>query len=132
MLRSATPKHLSSRGSVISPRQVNTVHEAGNAAYLGRSRARTLRLLPDGTVFSDRARQKVCAYERGWEYAQAQLVRFGAEPLGPNEDGRTWLAHWLPRLTRPLSHPGNHRYAWALAGQRMTSIGPYPKKPGTG
>lgn len=115
-------------GRIIFPGHVGTIYQAGNATYLGRGKARTLRVLPDGTVFSDRARQKVCAREQGWGYAQAQLVRFGADALGPDDDGRAWLARWLPRLTRPLSHPGNHRYAWALAGRRLTSTGPYPKK----
>lgn len=115
-------------GRLIFPGHVGTIYQAGNAAYLGRGRARTLRLLPDGTVFSERARQKVCAHEQGREYAQAQLVRFGADPLGPADDGRAWLARWLPRLTRPLRHPGNHRYAWALAGPRLTSAASYPKR----
>ncbi len=119
-------------GRLIFPGHVGTIYQAGNAAYLGRGQARTLRLLPDGAVFSDRARQKVCAHERGWEYAQAQLVRFGAETLGPEDDGREWLGRWLPRLTRPLPHPGNHRYAWALAGPPLTSRGSYPKQSFTG
>jgi hypothetical protein len=72
--------------------------------------------LPDGTVFPEHARQKVCTRERGWQYSQGQLVQFGAEPLGPDDDGRAWLAHWLPLLTRRMPHPGNYRYAWSLAG----------------
>ncbi len=113
---------------LIFPGHVGTIYQAGNAAYLGRGRARTLRLLPDATAFSDRALQKVRGHERGWEYAAAQLVRFGADPLGAAEDGAAWLARWLPRLSRPLRHPGNHRYAWALSGPRLESLERYPKK----
>jgi hypothetical protein len=105
-----------------------TIYQAGNAAYLGRGTARTLRLLPDGSVFSDRAIQKIRRREQGWEYASQQLVTFGALPL-PAQDSRQWLAHWLPRLTRPLRHPGAHRYAWTLIGRRLESTHPYPKKP---
>jgi hypothetical protein len=112
----------------VTPGHVGTVYQALNAAFLGRGKARTLRLLPDGTVFSERAIQKVRGREQGWQYAQAQLVKFGAAPLGEAEQGGQWLATWLPRLTRPLRHPGNYRYAWALDGSRMESIAPYPKK----
>jgi hypothetical protein len=116
-------------GRLVFPGHTGTIYQAGNATYLGRGTARTLRLLPDGTVFSDRAQQKVRAREQGWEYASAQLVQFGASPLRPQGDSRAWLAHWLSLLTRPLRHPGNHRYAWALDGpNRLRSLGPYPKK----
>ncbi len=115
-------------GRLLFPGHVGTIYQASNAAYLGRSEARTLRLLPDATVYSARALQKVRGRERGWEYAAAQLVRYGAEPLGYGEDSRAWLARWLPRLTRPLYHASNHRYAWALSRERLTSTGPYPKK----
>jgi hypothetical protein len=115
-------------GRLVFPGHVGTIYQAGNATYLGRGRPRTLRLLPDGTVFSDRAIQKVPSREQGWEYASAQLVKFGANPLGAEDDGRAWLARWLPLLTRPMTHPGNHRYAWALAGGPLVSTSPYPKK----
>jgi hypothetical protein len=115
-------------GRLVFPGHIGTIYQASNAVYLGRGRARTLRVLPDGTVFSDRALQKVRAREQGWEYASAQLVKFGADPLGAEDDGRAWLARWLPLLTRPMRHPGNYRYAWALAGIRLENLAPYPKK----
>jgi hypothetical protein len=115
-------------GRLVFPGHVGTIYQAGNAAYLGRGEARTLRLLPDATAYSARAIQKVRGRERGWEYAAAQLARFGAEPLDPWQDSRAWLAGWLPRLTRPLRHAGNHRYAWALSDAQLTSTAPYPKK----
>src|SRR5262245_12097836 len=115
-------------GRLVFPGHIGTIYQASNAVYLGRGKARTLRVLPDGTVFSDRAQQKIRTREQGWEYASAQLVKFGADQLGAEDDGRVWLARWLPLLTRPMKHPGNHRYAWALAGARMESVAPYPKK----
>jgi hypothetical protein len=116
-------------GRLIFAGHVGTIYAAGNAAYLGRGKARTLRLLPDGTVFSDRAIQKIRSREQGWEYASNQLVSVGAEHFPADEDPRQWVARWLPRLTRPLKHPGTHRYAWALTGGRLESTHPYPKKP---
>lgn len=115
-------------GRTVMPGHVGVVYQSLNAAKLGRSKPRTLRILPDGTTFSDRAAQKIRHREQGWQYAQAQLVGFGADPLGADEQGRVWLARWLPLLTRSLRHPGNHRYAWALAGPRLTSTEPYPKQ----
>jgi hypothetical protein len=116
-------------GRLVFPGHVGTIYQAANSAYLGRGTARTLRLLPDATVLSPRALQKVRGRDRGWEYAAAQLVRFGADPLVAGEDGRAWRARWLPRLTRPLRHPGTHRYAWTLGGARLESAAPYPKRP---
>jgi hypothetical protein len=115
-------------GRVVMPGHVGTVYQALNAAILGRSKPRTLRILPDGTTFSERAIEKIRSRDQGWEYAVRQLVRFGAEPLGPVEQGAGWLSRWLPRLTRPLRHPGNHRYAWSFDGRRLGSTGLYPKR----
>ncbi len=106
---------------------IGTIYQAHNARYLGRSTARTLKLLPDGSVFSDRAAQKIRAAERGHQYAAAQLEVAGAVPLD-GQDPRAWLAHWLPRITRPLHHPGNHKYAWALDNRANLPVSlAYPK-----
>lgn len=114
-------------GQFIMPGHVGTIYQALNAVKLGRSAKRILRILPDGTTFSDRAASKIRNRESGWQYAQSQLVRFGAEPLEWDQQGREWLAEWLPRLTRPLRHPGNHRYAWTLTGKRLEGGEKYPK-----
>lgn len=42
------------------------------------------------------------------------LERFGALHLDEEQDARAWADLWLPRLTRPLRHPGCHKYAWGL------------------
>lgn len=122
-------------GALVFPRHVEGVYQALNALYLGATK-RTLHLLPDGTVFSARAAQKVRAQERGWKYAVAQLVAAGAPK--PKDNVRAWLAEWLPRVTRPLRHPGNFRYAWTLRrrdrkhlrlpqGVSLEQLPPYPK-----
>ncbi len=101
-------------GTSTHPGHVGTIYQAHNGVYLGRGTARVLRLLPDGTTFSARALQKIRRRERGWHYAASVLERFGASALAESADPAAWLAAWIPRLTRPLAHPGNHKYAWAI------------------
>lgn len=107
---------------------VGTVYQALNGVYLGRATKRTLHLLPDGTVFSARAMQKVRKLERGWRYAVDMLLAFGA----PQFEGlsREWLTRALAAVTRRARHPGNHRYAWALNRRdrrHLPESQPYPK-----
>lgn len=118
----------SSDGRIVLPGHVGTIYAAHNGVYMGRATSRTLRLLPDGTVFNDRTVQKIRAMERGWEGAVETLRGYGAGPL--LEDSREWLRQWLPRVTRPLRHLGNHRYAWALDRRLRRALPtsmPYPK-----
>jgi hypothetical protein len=116
-------------GRTVMPGHVGLIYQAHNGAYLGRGKARTLRLLDDGTVFNERAAAKVRGRERGWRAAAARLQTFGAD--GPWDDTAAWLAHWLGRLTRPLRHPGNFKYAWVLPrrARRASPLHslPYPK-----
>lgn len=119
-------------GRLVFPGHVGTIYQAHNGAYLGRGKARLLRLLPDARVFSERAISKVRSMERGWRHCAAQLEAAGAAPIGePDAAGaRDWLATWLPRVTRPFRHPGTHRYAWSL-DRRMVwrpERLPYPKR----
>lgn len=117
-------------GRVVHPGHVGTIYQATNGVYLGRSKRRTLLVLPDGTVMSERAVQKIRNRERGWKHAARVLVRHGADELGDHHDSQAWLVRWLPALTRRLNHPGNHRYAWALERKLRSSlqaVGPYPK-----
>src|SRR5215469_3275819 len=92
------------QGDIVVRGHLGTVFQAHNGVYLGRATARTLRLLLDGRVLSDRAIQKIRSGEQGWRYAAAELSRFGAPSVG--EDRRVWLSQWLPQFTRPLRHPG--------------------------
>lgn len=114
-------------GALVFPGHIGTIYQAHNAAYVGRGTARTLRILPDGTVMSARALQKIRAGERGWRSAAQQLERWGASSC-QDVDRRGWLRTWLPQLTRPLRHPGNHKYAWPLDRRLMAVSGPYPKR----
>lgn len=121
-------EQISQAGEAVFPGHIGTIYQATNAVYAGRSTARTLRLLPNGAVFSARAAQKIRKQECGWSYAAEQLVGAGAPPvLG---DPREWLRTWLPRVTRTLRHPGNHRYLFGLtraAKKRLPAPLPYPK-----
>jgi hypothetical protein len=124
-------RRLNRFGVAVFGGHVGTVYQAHNAAYLGRGTPRTLALLPDGHVFSERAQQKVRAAERGVRYAVTQLVECGAEPPSswePEQLG-AWLRAWKARLCRPLRHYGNHKYAWALSRHVCLPPSlPYPKQ----
>lgn len=121
-------------GETLFKGHVGTVYQALNAVYTGRGKARTLRLLPDGTVFSERAMSKVRSGERGMVYAAQQLIQAGA-PKVPiehlsEEERRAWLRAAVESVTRPLKHAGNHRYAWTLQKRDRKFLPaslPYPK-----
>lgn len=115
-------------GTIVHKGHVGTIYQAFNGIYLGRSKPRTIHFLPDGSVLNDRTIQKIRALERGWRYGTELLERFGANPL--TGDPGQWLREWLPRLTRTVRHPGNHKYAWALDRAAQKSIPPslpFPK-----
>ena len=122
-------------GSTVMPGHVGIVYQATNAAYLGRSNARSLVLLPDATVLTARAISKLCRLERGHEYVERRLVALGAEPRGGREP-RAWLEDALRAIgARHFRHPGNFRYARATgdrsARRRVRIAGaarPYPKR----
>lgn len=117
-------------GEAVFPGHIGTIYQAHNALYLGRRQdLRTVYLLPDGAVFSDRAAQKIRTMDRGCEYAAAQLERAGAEPFD-REDARSWLSRAMSQVTRRTRRRGNHKYAWALdkrMARHMPAGLPYPK-----
>lgn len=118
-------------GRIVFAGHIGTIYQAFNARYLGRGEPQTLRLLPDGRVFHRYARAKIRARAKGWEYAAALLEAFGAPRLTADMDARAWVDEWVPRLTRPMRHRGNHKYAWALhrgARRAMPEARPYPKR----
>ncbi len=118
-------------GGLVCPGHVGTIYQAHNGVYLGRSPGRRLLLLPDGHVLHHRALQKIRARERGWRYAAALLEAHGASRLSDSDNATKWLARWLPRLTRSVRHPGNHKYAWSLDRrwrQCLPPTLPYPKR----
>jgi hypothetical protein len=121
-------------GTTVFPGHVGTIYQAKGARYLDVTEARTLRILPDGTVFSNFSSGKIRRGLRGWRSSAAELERFGADPLAgvDDEDERiAWLEKWRDLLTRPMRHPGLHRYAWNLDPTAAIPHGPdrpYPKK----
>lgn len=118
-------------GRVILGGHVGTIYQSVNGVYLGRGDARTLHILPDGRSFNHRAAQKIRRREQGWRYAAQQLEVHGAAPLTEEMDSAAWLKTWLPRLTRPLRHRGNHKYAWPIdraIRKHLPKSLPYPKK----
>ena len=115
-------------GTVVFKGHIGTIYQACNGVYLGRSNARTIHALPDGSILSARTIQKIRAQEHGWKYGTEILQRFGASPLTDNP--ATWLAYWLPKVTRSFRHPGNHKYAWPLdrSTSRLMPVSlPFPK-----
>lgn len=122
-------------GEVVFAGHIGTIYQASNAHYTGTGTPRTIYLLPDGSVFSDRAISKIRAQERGHEYAEAMLVRWGARVRRAGERPHSWLAEAFDQVgMRRVRHPGNHRYLFALGdrrARRSVAIGyaqvPYPK-----
>ena len=124
-------------GEIILPGHVGIVYQALGAVYAGRSTARTLRLLPDGTVLNDRTVQKIRRQEQGHRYAEARLVAAGAAPLRPGQDPVVWLGRAFADVgVRLLRHGGAHRYLFPIgtpadrrAVRRSLNVtGPYPKQ----
>lgn len=126
-LSDPTPR-TSASGAVVFGGHVGTIYQASNAVYTGRASPQTLRLLPDGSVFSNRAASKIRKSERGWRYAVEQLVAHGApEPRG---DLHAWLREVVPTVTRAMRHHGNHRYLFGLsraAKRTLPASLAYPK-----
>ncbi|MGW0366872.1 hypothetical protein [Streptomyces sp. NPDC002990] len=101
--------HPMSRAHPFTPGHVGTIYAATNAVYAGRATARTVKLLPDGTVFHDRAAQKIRRQEQGCEYAAAQLTALGASRPRPGCDPSVWLREALATVgARNVRHRGAH------------------------
>lgn len=102
-------------GRLVVPGHVGTIYQATNARYLGRGTARTLRLLPDGTVLNARSAQKVRSQEQGHEHIERLLVTHGAVARARGEDPTAWLGRALVQAgSRCVRHAGNHRYAFVV------------------
>ncbi|MET8572982.1 hypothetical protein [Streptomyces sp. NPDC004783] len=126
-------------GTLVMPGHVGTIYAATNALYTGRATARTVKLLPDGTVFHDRTAQKIRRQEQGHEYAAAQLIALGAPRPRPGCDPARWLREALAAVgARNVRHRGAHRWVFRLGRTRrerediklgVPSLRPYPKRP---
>ncbi len=104
---------------------IGTIYQALNGRYTGRTNPASLRLLPDGSVLSNRTQGKLVRGERGQSTAVAQLVRFGATAPTDGEDTLEWLRRWRGELTRAFRHYGNHRYMWMIDKRRERELVPY-------
>lgn len=116
------------------PGHVGIVYQASNARYCGRATARTVTMLPDGTILNGRSMQKIRRQERGHDHVERLLRVHGAPVMAAGEKPTAWLARALDDIgARSLRHAGNHRYAFAIGpGRRHIRIGhdarPYPKE----
>lgn len=131
-------KRLDAAGRVTCQGHCGGVYKALRARYTGRGKRRTLTILPDGHVFSDRAAQKIRAQEKGYHACEEVLVRMGATPRRDSQDGAEWLKTALVQVhASQVRHPGNHRYLFPLGEndkERATipiglEVQPYPKRP---
>ena len=121
-----TPR-TTSTGNTIFSGHIGNIYQASNAAYLGRSKARILRLLPDSTVLHERAQSKIRHRSKGYASVIDLLIRHGATAPRDTENLNNWLTYWRDQITRPLKHPGNLKYAWVLQGRHALQGGVYPK-----
>jgi hypothetical protein len=131
-------------GRLLMPGHVGHVYRVTGGRYLGRGTARTITLLPDGTVLTARAQSKVRRGERGAAGVRARLVALGARPLadmvaehariGVDLTPAAWLDHALAQVgARQVRHRGCHRFVWPVGDRgwrRRCPIGlvelPYP------
>ncbi|MER7982437.1 hypothetical protein [Streptomyces sp. NPDC095817] len=106
-------------GVLVMPGHVGTIYAATNAVYAGRATPRTVKLLPDGTVFNDRTAQKIRRQEQGYRYAQEQLIALGAPRPRSGVNPAVWLREALAAVgTRNVRHRGPHRWVFRLGRTR--------------
>jgi len=86
----------SAEGHVVHNGHIGVMYAATSGLYTGRSTARTLRLLPDGSVFSERAIQKI----RSGERARATRANglFSSARRHPTEIGKSGYERGSPAL----------------------------------
>ncbi len=119
-------------GKPIRRGHVGGIYQGTGGDHIGKTNPKTLRVFPDGIVLSNRAMGKIVQEDTGEDYAEGQLVAYGAKPMDPGEDLQAWLDTWRERLTVPQRHYGNYRYLWALDDRRRAEVlrfptFPYPK-----
>lgn len=123
-------------GGIILPGHVGSVYAALNSKCLGRGTARTLQIMANGHVASERSLSKIRNDERGREYATRQLLAAGAPQRAKGEDPRDWLRR-LSRegFLRKTRHPGNWIYSFPLtrsarrAANDLVSVDPPKRDP---
>lgn len=137
VLSFADPLERVAGGVVVKPAHWGTIYQASNALHVGRSGPRTHLIAPDGRPISPRALSKLRKGERGWRYAERQLLEQGAPPRGDGES----LVAWLRRVRRAdgfssQRHQGNLAYVFglddmaraALRAHHVDRLEPYPRR----
>jgi hypothetical protein len=123
-------------GRLVIPGHRGVAYQAKGAVALGRLRAETALVLPDGTSLDRRALSKLRRDECGHGYVERRVVAFGAPRRRFGESGQDYLARALPAAgVLALRHGGCYRYAFRLGTTRAeratVRIGlpasPYPK-----
>ncbi|WP_432156218.1 hypothetical protein [Streptomyces sp. bgisy153] len=126
-------------GTLTAIGHIGRIYQATNATYTGRAAARTITLLPDGTLLHERAAQKIRRQEQGHRYAEEKLLRLGAPVPRAGENPAEWLQNALTEIgARRIRHRGAHRYVFRLGRNRREReairlghppLTPYPKTP---
>jgi hypothetical protein len=104
-------------GRLTFPGHVGQIYQAGGYKQAGRSTARTLWRLPDGTVLNGITLQKIRDQAAGHESAEHLLVGFGAAPMQAGQRPHAWLRQVRddPAVGIVLvRHLGCHRYVRPL------------------
>ncbi len=114
-------------------------NQSCNFRFTGRGTARTLTLLPDGTVLTARSRAKLTGREPepGAAGVESRLAALGAPPRTAGESPAQWLPRALEHLgAHSVRHPGNFRYVLPVGRTRAErsrtvialEASPYPKR----
>jgi hypothetical protein len=97
--------------AIASNGHLGIVYQSCNFRFTGRGTARTLTLLPDGTVLTARSRAKLTGGEPGADGVARRLRALGAPPRLPGQSPNQWLTQALNHIgARRVRHPGNFRF----------------------
>lgn len=102
-------------GRITKRGHAGVVYRALSARYMGRSRARTLVLAPDGTVVSERSLSKLRNGETGAAGAYRMLLRYGAPGRRLGEADSDYVRRALEEGPfRRLLHTGCFAFGWPI------------------
>lgn len=119
--------------TIASNGHLGIVYQSCNFRFTGRGTARTLTVLPDGTVLTARSRAKLTGGEPGAAGVEHRLTVLGAPARAAGQSRGQWLPHALEHLgARRVRHPGNFRYVLPVGRTRaersrtLIALGAYP------
>lgn len=117
-------------GNIVLPGHVGSLYNALNSRCLGRGSSRTLQIMANGLVASERSLSKIRNGERGQDYAIRQLLKAGAPERGFAEDPRDWLARLKASgFLTSKRHPGNWIYSFPLTRRARKAANDLPCLP---